>query len=71
MIKDDQIAKISTSLLRYTEIIPADKAFYEAGMDCRKAKKSDMAMIFLNRFLDLVEVSTVLYRLLYNVILGN
>ena len=53
--KDDQIAKISTSLLRFTEIIPADKAFYEAGMTCRAAKKSDMAMIFMNRFLDLVE----------------
>ena len=31
------------------------KAFYEAGMACRQAKKSDMAMIFMNRFLDLVE----------------
>ena len=52
---DTQIAKISTSLLRHTEIIPADKAFYEAGMACRQAKKSEMAMIFMNRFLDLVE----------------
>ena len=52
---DDQIAKISTSLLRYTEIIPADKAFYEAGLACRAAKKPEMAMIFMNRFLDLVE----------------
>ena len=52
---DDQIAKISTCLLRYTEIIPADKAFYEAGLACRAAKKPEMAMIFMNRFLDLVE----------------
>ena len=29
------VAKLSTSLLRHTDIIPADKAFYEAGVDCR------------------------------------
>lgn len=28
-------AKLSISLLRHTELIPADKAFYEAGMAAR------------------------------------
>ena len=32
----DSIAtKLSVSMLRHTDIIPADKAFYEAGMMCR------------------------------------
>lgn len=32
----EQIAfKIATALLRYSDIIPADKAFYEAGMAAR------------------------------------
>ena len=35
--------------------MPADRAFYEAGLHCRQARKHDMALMFLNRFLDLVE----------------
>lgn len=32
----DSIAtKLAVSLLRHTDIIPADKAFFEAGMMCR------------------------------------
>lgn len=27
--------KVSVSLLRYTDVIPADRAFYEAGQLCR------------------------------------
>lgn len=27
--------KISIALLRYSDIIPADKAYYEAGIDCK------------------------------------
>ena len=27
--------KLSVALLRHTDIIPADKAFYEAGLACR------------------------------------
>lgn len=52
---DGHISKISTSLLRHTNIIPADRAFYEAGLNCRAARKTDMALMFMNRFLDLVE----------------
>ena len=28
-------AKLSVSLLRHIDIVPADKAFYEAGMQCK------------------------------------
>lgn len=42
--------------MRNSDIIPADKAFYEAGMQCRKMGWDNMAFVFLNRFLDLMEV---------------
>ncbi|KAF6041408.1 IFT172 [Bugula neritina] len=48
-------AKLAVSLLRHTDIIPADKAFYEAGMMCKKVGYDSMAFVFLNRYLDLVE----------------
>ncbi|XP_008279843.1 intraflagellar transport protein 172 homolog [Stegastes partitus] len=48
-------AKLSVSLLRYTELIPADKAFYEAGLACRAVGWENMAFIFLNHFLDLCD----------------
>lgn len=51
-----QAAKISVALLRDSDIIPADKAFYEAGTQCRKLGWDSMAFVFLNRFLDLMEV---------------
>uniref|UniRef100_A0A8C9QX79 Intraflagellar transport protein 172 homolog n=1 Tax=Scleropages formosus TaxID=113540 RepID=A0A8C9QX79_SCLFO len=46
-------AKLSISLLRHTELIPADKAFYEAGLAAKETGWENMAFIFLNRFLDL------------------
>ncbi|XP_046728666.1 intraflagellar transport protein 172 homolog isoform X1 [Silurus meridionalis] len=46
-------AKLSISLLRHTEIIPADKAFYEAGLAAKAVGLENMAFIFLNHFLDL------------------
>ncbi|KAG7214317.1 hypothetical protein INR49_004455 [Caranx melampygus] len=48
-------AKLSVSLLRHTELIPADKAFYEAGLSCRAVGWENMAFIFLNHFLDLCD----------------
>ena len=47
--------KICVSLLRYTDLIRADKAFYEAGMAARASNKLDMAFVFLNHFLDLLD----------------
>ncbi|XP_076806393.1 intraflagellar transport protein 172 homolog [Clavelina lepadiformis] len=49
------VAKISTSLLRYTTVIPADKAFYEAGLHCKAIDQLNMAFVFWNRYLDLSE----------------
>jgi intraflagellar transport protein 172 len=68
-------AKLSVSLLRHTDIIPADKAFFEAGIMCKVLHPcpnliiyltseislqaigwENMAFVFLNRYLDLVEV---------------
>nr|XP_032825685.1 intraflagellar transport protein 172 homolog [Petromyzon marinus] len=46
-------AKLSISLLRHTDAIPADKAFYEAGMAAKENDWENMAFIFLNHFLDL------------------
>ncbi len=51
------MAKLSTSLLRYTDILPADKTFYESGVRCKEVGWENMAFVFFNRFLDLSEVS--------------
>ena len=32
---DSLATKLAVSLLRHTDVVPADKAFYEAGMMCR------------------------------------
>ncbi|XP_058470061.1 intraflagellar transport protein 172 homolog [Solea solea] len=48
-------AKLSVSLLRHTELVPADKAFYEAGLACRTVGWENMAFVFLNHFLDLCD----------------
>lgn len=53
---DTLVAKISTSLLRHSDIIPADKAFYESGLHCKAVGWENMAFVFYNRFLDLSEV---------------
>ncbi|KAM6123262.1 intraflagellar transport protein 172 homolog [Pterocles gutturalis] len=50
---DTVAAQLSISLLRHTELLPADKAFYEAGMAAKAVSWENMAFIFLNRFLDL------------------
>ncbi|XP_019769911.2 intraflagellar transport protein 172 homolog [Dendroctonus ponderosae] len=47
--------KISAALLRYTDIIPADKAYYEAGKDFKDDGRTSEAFVFLNHYLDLCE----------------
>eukprot|EP00055_Hartaetosiga_balthica_P012104 m.57788 g.57788 ORF g.57788 m.57788 type:complete len:1739 (-) comp7836_c0_seq1:151-5367(-) len=49
----DLYVKLCISLLRYTDVIPGDRAFYEAGNACREADMDSMAYLFLNRFIDL------------------
>jgi len=51
----DSRRKLAISLLRYIRVLPADKAFYDAGMCCRAAKDLSMAFVFLNRYLDITE----------------
>uniref|UniRef100_A0A7S0YIK8 Intraflagellar transport protein n=1 Tax=Polytomella parva TaxID=51329 RepID=A0A7S0YIK8_9CHLO len=42
-----------TSALRSVGVIPADRAFFEAGMAWKEAGRLSMAFVMLNRFLDL------------------
>jgi len=51
----EALRKISVALLRYIREIPADMAFYEAGMACKGHGDLNMAFVFLNRFLDISE----------------
>eukprot|EP00798_Chlamydomonas_sp_ICE-L_P014195 gene14195-20165_t len=51
----DLAAKQLTAALRYAGIIPADRAFYEAGIAWRDAGRQNMAFVMLNRFLDLTD----------------
>ncbi|KAL3927042.1 MAG: hypothetical protein SGPRY_003008 [Prymnesium sp.] len=67
----EAVRKVAVSLLRYIREIPADKAFYEAGMACKgvaliewiidmlcvlqASSDLNMAFVFLNRFLDISE----------------
>jgi hypothetical protein len=47
--------KITIALLRYTDIVRVDKAFYEAGKVAKESGRLEMAFVFWNHFLDLVE----------------
>lgn len=47
--------RISIALLRYTDVIPVDKGFYEAGMDLRNAGREAEAFVMLNHYLDVCE----------------
>lgn len=46
-------AKLCTSLLRYCKDIRADRAFLDAGQANRAVNQNEMAIIFLNRYIDL------------------
>ena len=48
-------AKLSTGLLRFCGAIPADKAFFHAGMACKENGDLSQAFVFLNHYLDLTE----------------
>ncbi|XP_015595286.1 intraflagellar transport protein 172 homolog [Cephus cinctus] len=49
------VMKTSISLLRYTDILVADRSYYEAGLEARSAGLNSEAFVFLNHFLDLEE----------------
>ena len=42
-------AKLSVALLRHSDVVPADKAFYEAGIACKESGWLNMAFVMLNR----------------------
>ena len=48
-------AKLSVSLLRHSDVLPADKAFFEAGSAAKGVGWDNMAFVFFNRYLDLYE----------------
>ncbi|XP_037945105.1 intraflagellar transport protein 172 homolog [Teleopsis dalmanni] len=47
--------RLSIALLRHSDIIPVDKAFYEAGIDLRSAGREAEAFVMLNHYLDVCE----------------
>ena len=51
----DASKRLAVSMLRYLREVPADKAFYEAGMACKGGADLNMAFVFLNRYLDITE----------------
>lgn len=51
----DIVVKASVSLLRHTDILYADKCYYETGNAARNAGLLSEAFVFLNHFLDLEE----------------
>ena len=42
-------AKCSITLLKYPDLIPQDKAFYQAGMACREQGNINLSFLLLNR----------------------
>uniref|UniRef100_A0A915BZY3 Intraflagellar transport protein osm-1 n=1 Tax=Parascaris univalens TaxID=6257 RepID=A0A915BZY3_PARUN len=52
---EEMITQICISLLRYSDLIAADKVFYEAGIACRKqgGRREKIAFVLLNHYLDL------------------
>ncbi|XP_014206099.1 intraflagellar transport protein 172 homolog [Copidosoma floridanum] len=49
------VLKTSVALLRYTDVLLADRCYYEAGIEARDAGLASEAFVFLNHFLDLEE----------------
>mmetsp|Transcript_147414 Transcript_147414/g.383208 ORF Transcript_147414/g.383208 Transcript_147414/m.383208 type:complete len:1766 (-) Transcript_147414:28-5325(-) len=47
------VARISVALSRYCTEFPVDRAFYDAGLECKHANMINMSFFFLNRFLDI------------------
>ena len=48
-------AKACVSLVRYTDEVRCDKAFYEAGMACKDENWLNMAFVLLSRYLDIAD----------------
>ena len=48
-------SKLSVALLRYTQVLPVDKAFYDAAVACRDTNTLNMAFVLFNRYIDLTD----------------
>ena len=46
----DIAAKCSVTLLKYPDVVPQDKAFYQAGVTCRDQGNTNLAFMLLNRY---------------------
>lgn len=51
----DLAATVATGMLRYLDFLPADRAFYEAGVCCRDQGNLKYAYVFLNQYLDIAD----------------
>lgn len=49
-------SKLCVSLLRYTNDVAVDSAFYDAGVSCRDNNQLGMAFVFFNRFTDVCDM---------------
>ncbi|KAF4667770.1 hypothetical protein FOZ61_007823, partial [Perkinsus olseni] len=54
-VDEGVICKAAVSLCRYCNVVPVDRVFYNAGLECKKCGDVSMAFFFLNRYLDLVD----------------
>eukprot|EP01029_Cantina_marsupialis_P015583 TRINITY_DN3415_c0_g1_i3.p1 TRINITY_DN3415_c0_g1~~TRINITY_DN3415_c0_g1_i3.p1 ORF type:complete len:801 (+),score=314.00 TRINITY_DN3415_c0_g1_i3:205-2607(+) len=52
----DLKSRVSMSLLRYTNMMPAERLFYFAGVACKDNDERSDAFVYFNRFVDLIEV---------------
>ena len=53
---NDLVAKQCVALLRYTDVIPVDVSFYNAGTQCKQEDREGMAFVFFNRFVDYTDL---------------
>jgi intraflagellar transport protein 172 len=51
----DLAAKCSITLLKYPQVLPQDKAFYQAGLACKEQGNNNLAFLLLNRYVDISE----------------
>lgn len=51
----DITAKCAITILKYPDIVPQDKGFYQAGIACRDQGNANIAFMLLNRYVDLAE----------------
>ena len=51
----DISAKCAITLLKYPDVVPQDKGFYQAGQACKDQGNTNLAFMLLNRYVDLAE----------------